>query len=249
MNTMSVMRLLQQLQGGRPTPALIPVQQRGYEDEEEPERRPRGRPRKERSPSPPPRKSRDKRRSPSPKKSKRRARSPSTSSEDSSNYGSTSSSDYSSYDEADNIKDRYRKEPCEYVSPAGLESKKTKKEVVNYLEEKKCPKIETHAKKRKHVPPPTATVAPTAQPTAPPPPPPANASTHGASGDGATVPAEPAVGKKKMGRPPKPVDPTAKPKRPPTAYNIAVSKHIKAGLPFKEAVARAKEDTKKPEAK
>jgi hypothetical protein len=130
-----------------------------------------------------------------------------------------------------------------------LESKKTKKEVVNYLEEKKCPKIETHAKKRKHVPPATATAAPTAQPTAPPPPPPATAGTHGASGDGATVPAEPAVGKKKMGRPPKPVDPTAKPKRPPTAYNIAVSKHIKAGLPFKEAVARAKEDTKKPEAK
>lgn len=248
MNTMSVMRLLQQLQGGRPTPALIPVQQRGYEEEEEPERRPRGRPRKERSPSPPPRKSRDKRRSPSPKKSKRRARSPSTSSEDSSNYGS-SSSDYSSYDEADDIKERYRKEPCEYVSPAGLESKKTKKEVVNYLEEKKCPKIETHAKKRKHVPPATATAAPTAQPTAPPPPPPATASTHGASGDAPAVPAEPAVGKKKMGRPPKPVDPNAKPKRPPTAYNLAVSKHIKAGVPFKEAVARAKEETKKPEAK
>ena len=240
-NTIWAMRLLQQLQRG-PQPALLPL------TTAEPEREPRSRgSRSRRSPSPDRRRSKASKRSPPPRR--RRARSPSSSSEEDKAYGSPSESDYSSYDEPEQIKERYSKDPCEYVSPAGLRDKKSKKEVVNYLEEKQCPKIETHAKKRKHVPP-NGSSAPAPAPSAPAPPPPA-APDH--PNPPAPVPPPPSAVKdsiaapKKLGRPKKPIDPNAKPKRAPTAYNLAVSKYRKEGLSMADASKRAKEDTKKPE--
>ena len=233
MNTIQVMRMLQQLNGGGrgPTPALMPINRNGggYDEHEE---RPRSR---KRSPSPPSKsRGRSRKESPPPRKEKRRARSPSSSSEETEAYGSPSESDYSSYDEPEEVKKRFAKEPCEYVSPAGLSSRKTKKEVVNYLEEKQCPKIETHAKKRKHVSP-GSTSAPAPSNPSPPVP---------QSNSAAAVPPPPPAVKdepvKKMGRPKKPVDPNAKPKKPPTEYNLAVGRHRKAGLSFADAAKAAK---------
>jgi hypothetical protein len=155
---------------------------------------------------------------------------PSSSSESESE--SCSESDYSSYDEPEVVKKKFAKEPCEAISPGMLATKKTKKEVVNYLEEKKCPKIETHAKKRKHVPPPSSSV-PASVPTGsiPPPPPTLTMPTP--------APETPVVAKK-VGRPKKPVDPNARPKKLPTAYNEAVGRHRKAGMSFLDAVRAAK---------
>jgi hypothetical protein len=207
------MRLLNQIRN--PTPALLPL------NTGEPERRERrGREREK------------KRRSPSPVRRKKKARSPSSSSSDSEE---ASESDYSSYDEPEVIKSRYKKEPCEYVSNAGLADKKTKKEVVNYLEEKACPKIEKHAK-RKHVPPPPAVSQP-ASPVAP-------VGGGGANPSGGGTPAPPgedAIVKRGKGRPKGP----ERIKKPPTAYNIAVGKHMKAGKTMSEAAKLAKEELAK----
>jgi hypothetical protein len=227
MNTLSVMRLLSQLQGnGRPQPALVPLDTgRGrYEDEEE-------RPRQRRRPSPPK------------KERKKKAPPPESSSEEEDGYGSPSSSDYSSYDEPEVIKRRYAEDPCENISPAALNSKKTKKEVVNYLEEKQCPKIEKNAK-RKHQPPASKAVSNPAPPAAHAPPPPSAPVPPPAPAAPAAPSAE--VGKKKMGRPKKPVDAT-KPKKPPTAYNQLVGKFRKEGKTFAEAAkaAKAEMDAKK----
>ena len=235
MNTIQVMRMLQQLNGGGrgPTPALTPIGRDGGRNDDYGG----GSRSRMRSVSPPSKsRGRSRRESPPPKKEKRRARSPSSSSEETEAYGSPSESDYSSYDEPEEVKKRYAKEPCEYVSPAGLNSKKTKKEVVNYLEEKKCPKIETHAKKRKHIPP-GSTSAP-APPSSGPPVPQSNS----AAAVPPPTPAVPAEVKpeKKIGRPKKAADPNAKPKKPPTEYNLAVGRHRKAGLSFADAAKAAK---------
>ena len=237
MNTIWAMKLLQQLQQG-PQPALLPLNTGPVEREE----RSRGGGRARRSPSPDRR--RRSKRSP-PRRERKRARSPSSSSEENKAYGSPSESDYSSYDEPEAIKQRYAKEPCEFVSPSGLRDKKSKKEVVNYLEEKNCPKIETHAKKRKHVPP----AAAPAVATAPPPPPPPSDNAPPPSSVPPPPPTVKAVEapKKKMGRPRKPVDPNAKPKRAPTAYNLAVAKYRKEGLSMKDAAGKARDETKKAE--
>jgi len=220
MNSIAVMRLLQSLQGGRPTPALVPLTRQTHEAEDYDDE-----PRRSRKRSPPPRKD--------VRKKKIREPSPSSSSSSESEYGSPSSSDYSSYDEPEVVKKKFAKEPCEAISPAMLNSKKTKKEVVAYLEEKKCPKIETHAKKRKHVPPPTSSAPPARVPPAPSAPSVAFAPPAPAK--------EPTVAKK-VGRPKKPVDPDAKPKKAPTAYNEAVGRHRKYGLSFMDAVKAAKEE-------
>jgi len=160
---------------------------------------------------------------------------------------SAGSSDYSSYDEPDVIKKRYAAEPCEHISPAALNEKKTKKEVVNYLEQKACPKIETHAKRPKHVSPLPAPVPPVAPANAPP------APSHPGANNAAPVSTAPPADKavKKIGRPKKPADPAAKPKKAPSAYNLAVAKHRKAGLGFAEAAkaAKAELDQKKAESK
>jgi hypothetical protein len=226
MNTLSVMRLLSQLQGnGRPQPALVPLDTgRGRYEDEEPRHR-------------------ERRRSPPPKKERKKKAPPPESSSEEEGYGSPSSSDYSSYDEPEVIKRRYAEDPCENISPAALSSKKTKKEVVNYLEEKQCPKIEKHAK-RKHEPPAPKAVSNPAPPAANPPPAPvapvpplAPAAPPAPTGE---------IAKKKMGRPKKAVDPT-KPKKPPTAYNQLVGKLRKEGKTFAEAAkaAKAELDAKK----
>jgi len=243
-NTIWAMRLLQQLQRG-PQPALLPL------TTAEPEREPksRGGARSRRSPSPDRRRSKAKRSPPPPKDRRRRARSPSSSSEEDKAYGSPSESDYSSYDEPEAIKQRYAKDPCEFVSPAGLRDKKSKKEVVNYLEEKKCPKIEINAKKRKHVAPDASatTSAPAPSVSTPaPPPPPDHPNPPAPVPPPAPVVKDSIAAPKKLGRPKKPVDPNAKPKRAPTAYNLAVSKYRKEGLSMSDASKKAKEDTKKP---
>lgn len=216
-NSLWAMRLLNQIRS--PTPALMPL------NTGEPERRSRGREKKRRSPSPPVRHSQPERR-------KKKARSPSSSSSDSEE---ASESDYSSYEEAEVIKSRFKKDPCEYVSNAGLADKKTKKQVVNYLEEKACPKIEKHAK-RKHVSPiitksePAPVITPVGGGGAPP------------SGSGTPAPpGEDAIVKRGKGRPKGP----ERIKKPPTAYNIAVGKHMKAGKTMSEAAKLAKEELAK----
>lgn len=225
MNSISVMRLLAQLQGnGRPQPALVPLNTGGGHFEEE-ERRPK----QERRRASPPR-----------KQHKKKAPPPESSSEEEDGYGSPSSSDYSSYDEPEVIKRRYAEDPCENISPAALSSKKTKKEVVKYLEEKECPKIEKHAK-RKHQPPvPKSAVASAPLSSAKPAPPPSAPVPPPAPAPSTAPTGEPV--KKKMGRPKKPVDPDAK-KKEPSTYNQLVSKYMKEDKkPFKEAVAAAKAD-------
>lgn len=230
-NSIWAMRMLNQLRG--PSPALMPLddgresREKPRESREKPKEKPRGRRRDSRSPSP--------------VRRKRKARSPSSSSEE------ISESDYSSYDEAEVIKSRYKKEPCEYVSPAGLADKKTKKEVVNYLEEKQCPKIEKHAK-RKHVPKTIAeqqsesvlSVAPKSEsaPVVTP------ATGISATGGGAVAPpGEDAIEKRGKGRPKGPV----KIKKPPTAYNLAVGRHMKTGKTMAEASKLAREELAKKE--
>jgi len=253
MNSIAVMRLLQGL--NRPSPALLPLNTGGDDREERGGGsrggyggrgggESRGGGRRYRSPSPEER-PRGRREKKSPvRKSKKRE--PSSSSEETEGYGSESS--YSSYDEPEVIKKRYKEDPCENISPATLSQKKTKKEVVNYLEEKACPKIETHAKRRKHVPATVPSIPPTN--TAPPPPPVvANSPPPVASSKSVAPPvknevvsgateAEPT--KKRMGRPPKPKDPNAKPKKAPSAYNLAVAKFRKQGQSFTDAVKSAK---------
>jgi hypothetical protein len=228
MNSIAVMRLLNQLNSGRPSPALIPLEApRGrYRDEEE------ERPRKKRK-SPPPKKER-KRRPPTPE---------SSSSEETEAYGSEGSSDYSSYDEPEVIKRRFAEDPCESISPAQLKDKKTKKEVVNYLESKQCPKIDTHAK-RKHEPPvPKSAPTPAPVPSSQPPPPPPSAVPAPAPAPSPAPPTQAPVEKKKpVGRPKKPVNPDAKPKKKPSGFNELVGKYRREGKTFIDAVAAAKEE-------
>jgi hypothetical protein len=235
-NSIWAMRMLNQL---RVQPAVIPL------DDGRDERRPRGRRERSRSPSPPARRSEARRSEArrSEKSKPRRARSPSSSSEE------ISESDYSSYDEAEVIKTRFKNEPCEYVSNAGLADKKTKKEVVNYLEEKQCPKIEKHAK-RKHVPkviaeqqsnPKTvaepASVAAKSEPAVAP----VSNSASSASGNVVVSSGEDKIEKRGKGRPKGP----ERIKKPPTAYNLAVGKHMKAGKTMKEASQLAREELAK----
>jgi len=57
--------------------------------------------------------------------------------------GSDSGSDgYGEYKEVHEIKQHFEKEPCEYISPAALGQATTKKEAVEYLQSKKCPKVD-----------------------------------------------------------------------------------------------------------
>jgi len=60
--------------------------------------------------------------------------------ESESDSGSESSS-YASYESLEEIKKSFKEEPCEFVSPAGIDQTKTKKEAVQYLESKACPRV------------------------------------------------------------------------------------------------------------
>jgi len=117
---------------------------------------------------------------------------------------------------------------------------------VNYLEAKACPKIDTLATKRMHI----SKNAPTTSASAPAPvsSPPGGSPTPPAPVPSPAPPVknEPVKEEaKKMGRPKKPVDPNAKPKKPPTAYNLLVGKYRKQGLTFAEAVKVAKDELAK----
>jgi hypothetical protein len=70
---------------------------------------------------------------------------------DTSDSDSESDTSYDSYEELDVIKQSFKEEPCEYVSPAGLDQAKTKKEAIQYLESKKCPKIPKIKKSAKNI--------------------------------------------------------------------------------------------------
>lgn len=89
-----------------------------------------------------------------------KARAPSVSSsesesDDDMSMSEASTSSYESYDEPEVIYTKIVKEKkCPYVSPAGLASKKTKKEAVKYLKEKGCPDTES-LRKAKTEPTPT----------------------------------------------------------------------------------------------
>ena len=83
-----------------------------------------------------------------PRKPKEEVIEPESSDSDSDSESDTS---YISYEELDVIKKTFRDEPCEYVSPAGLDQTKTKKEAIQYLESKKCPKIPKIKKSAKNI--------------------------------------------------------------------------------------------------
>jgi hypothetical protein len=75
----------------------------------------------------------------------RHVRDPSTSSSESDrSMSDASTSTYDSYDEPEVIYTKIVKEKkCPQISPAGLASKKTKKEAVKYLKAKGCPDVES----------------------------------------------------------------------------------------------------------
>jgi len=159
---------------------------------------------------------------------------------------SDSDSESDGYKELQEIKDHFEKEPCEYVSPAGLKATKTKKEAIQYLEEKQCPKIKSIKKAKMEGPPaPAPETAPAkakrvrkAKPVEPAPPVPE-----------VVAPAPKKVKAKKAvaaALPPVAADPvvvsekTEKKKRAPSAYALCVGKHRKAGMTFAEASKAAK---------
>ena len=80
-------------------------------------------------------------RAPRAPRQKKQAPPPATDSIQSSDSDSDSDS-YDEYKEVHEIKQHFEKEPCEYISPAALGQAKTKKEAVQYLESKKCPKVD-----------------------------------------------------------------------------------------------------------
>jgi len=156
---------------------------------------------------------------------------------------SDSDSESDGYEELQQIKDHYEKEPCEYVSPAGLNATKTKKEAIKYLEEKKCPKIKSIKKAKMEGPPaPAPATAPAKKARK------AKVSEVVPPVPEVVAPVPKKVKAKKAVAPTAPVaaDPvvvpekTEKKKRAPTAYALCVGKHRKAGLSFAEAAKAAK---------
>lgn len=157
---------------------------------------------------------------------------------------SDSDSESDGYEELQQIKDHFEKEPCEFVSPAGLKATKTKKEAIKYLEEKQCPKIKSIKKAKMDGPPaPAPDTAPAKKvrkakvaevvPPVPEPPAPAPKKVKAKKAVAAALPpvaADPVVVPEK----------TEKTKRKPTAYALAVGKHRKAGMSFADASKAAK---------
>ena len=158
---------------------------------------------------------------------------------------SDSDSESDGYEELQQIKDHYDKEPCEYVSPAGLKATKTKKEAMAYLESKKCPKIPALKKGKMEGPPaPAPKKARKAKvaevvPAVPAPvevPAPAPKKVRAKKEVAAALPAvaaqAPTLAPSET--------PAKKAKRPATAYALAVGRHRKAGKSFAEAAKAAK---------
>ena len=166
--------------------------------------------------------------------------------ESESESGSDSSRGYDDYAEVDKIQNHFKEEPCEYISPATLSTKKTKKEAIQYLEEKACPKI--HRLKKMSAPvAPTPSTAPAkkekkvkvSEPASP-------LSPTKAPEVVLAAPIKKAP-KAKATPAPTPVTPSLAPpaaapkvKRAPTAFALLVGKHRKAGLSFADAAKAAK---------
>lgn len=168
---------------------------------------------------------------------------------------SDSDSESDGYVELSQIKEQFEKDPCEYVSPAGLKATKTKKEAIQYLESKQCPKIKSVKRATMEGPPaPPMSESPTVKAkkvrkakvadvvpalpevSAPAPPKVKKAKKVAEALPAVAVPAPaPAAAEKK--------------KRPPTAYAVALGKHRKAGLSFGDAAKAAKAEVDAAKAK
>ena len=184
-----------------------------------------------------------------PRKTKAPVREPSPSSSDSDGDSDTSSE--SEYEDLDTIKEKFEKDPCEYVSPGALRATKTQKEAIGYLKAKQCPKIKSVRKSKMDSPkapgPETAPAkrvrkakAPAA-PAAAPAPAPAPAPVKKVRAKKVVAESLPPVSAPAQGTPLAPSGtPAKKAKRPPTAYALCVGKHRKAGLSFAEAAKAAK---------
>jgi len=162
---------------------------------------------------------------------------------------SDSDSESDGYIELQQIKDHFEKEPCEYVSPAGLKATKSKKEALKYLEDKQCPKIKSIKKTKMEGPPaPPMSESPTVKVK--------KVRAKKVVADPAPVVEVPAPAKQKVKRvkavaealPPVAADPvvvpekTEKKKRAPTAYAKAVGKYRKEGMSFADASKAAKQE-------
>lgn len=176
--------------------------------------------------------------------------------------GDSDTSSESEYEDLDTIKDKFEKDPCEYVSPGALRATKTQKEAIGYLKAKQCPKIKSVRKSKMDSPkapgPETApalvkkvrkakAAAPSVQtPVAldiPVAPAPAAAAAPVKKVRAKKVVAEslPPVSAPAQGTPLAPSGtPAAGKKRAPTAYALAVGRHRKAGKSFAEAAKAAK---------
>jgi hypothetical protein len=164
--------------------------------------------------------------------------------ESSSDSDSGSESSYDGYAEVEQIKKHFEQEPCEYISPAALATKKTKKEAIQYLEEKSCPKI--HRVKKMSAPAaPLPATAPAKRekkvkaPEAPAPEivlaaPPAKKLVKKREAPPAVTPP-----------PPPPAAAPEKKKRAPSEYAKLVGKHMKSNITMAEAHKRAKAEMEK----
>lgn len=165
--------------------------------------------------------------------------------ESESESGSDFSSGYDDYAEVDKIQNHFKEEPCEYISPATLSTKKTKKEAIQYLEEKACPKI--HRLKKMSAPvAPTPSSAPAKKEKKVKVPEPASPMSP-AKAPEVVLAAPLKKTPKAKAAPPAPVAPPLAPpaaapktKRAPTAFALLVGKHRKAGLSFADAAKAAK---------
>lgn len=196
-----------------------------------------------------------------PRKTKAPVREPSPSSSDSDGDSDTSSE--SEYEDLDTIKDKFEKDPCEYVSPGALRATKTQKEAIGYLKAKQCPKIKSVRKSKMEspkAPGPETAPAPVkkvrkAKAAAP------KVQTPVALDIPVAAPAAAPVKKVRAKKavaeslPPvsapvaaqgTPLAPSGTPaagkKRAPTAYALAVGKYRKQGLSFADAAKKAKSE-------
>jgi hypothetical protein len=159
-----------------------------------------------------------------------------------------SSSSYESYASLEEIHKKFDEEPCEYISPAKLREHPNKKEAVQYLASKACPKIPTLKKKAMHQGVPHVAAAPESTPVA------KKVRKVKAAPEPAPVvevapsPKAPAPRKKKVTAPaevapvaaPAPATAAPKAKRPASEYAKLVGKYRKEKMSFADASKRAK---------
>lgn len=160
--------------------------------------------------------------------------------EDSGSDSGSEADPFGEYKEVHEIKQHFEKEPCEYISPASLGQAKTKKEAVEYLKSKNCPKVD-HVKKTaakstmepgpESPAPPAKKIRKTKVEAAPPASVPAPAPAPAPKVKKATAPAAAA--------PAAPAPPATKPKRKVSEYSKLVGKHMKE-VSIAEAHKRAK---------